>query len=71
MSIDFPRAWELAQATPVEKHDKKCSYRQTDGCLICDCHVITKHPEYLDDVLQGAGGVPCEEDQKRKGPGQA
>lgn len=59
MSVDFPRAWEIARATPMEQHDPKCSYRQLGGGgLLCDCAVLTQHPEYLDDVLQTAGGVP-------------
>jgi hypothetical protein len=56
--MNFPRAWEIARAAPAGEHDPRCSYAQTSGALLCDCHVVYKHPEYLDDVLQGSGGVP-------------
>jgi hypothetical protein len=59
MSIDFPRAWQIARAADWNEHDPTCSYRTERGALLCDCHVITEHPEYLDDVLQGVDGVPC------------
>jgi hypothetical protein len=59
MSVDIPRAWEICRATPMEQHDPRCSYRQLGGGgLLCDCHVLTQHPEFLDDVLQTCGGVP-------------
>ena len=58
MSVDFPRAWQIAKSVNIEKHHPKCSYRQTDGCIICDCAVLTEHTEYLDDVLQGKDGIP-------------
>jgi len=57
MSIDFPRAWQLCKAAPDEKHDPKCSWIVQR--LLCDCHVIKKHHEYLDDILQGENGMPC------------
>lgn len=60
MSVDYPRAWEIARAAPMEQHDPKCSYRMHDGGFLCDCHVLTRHWEYLDDVLQTAGGKPYE-----------
>lgn len=58
MSVDFPRAWEIARAVPTEVHDPQCSYAQTASGMLCDCWVLTKHAEYLDDsVMHGAGGV--------------
>lgn len=44
--MDFPRGWEIARNVPMEKHDPRCSFRQTKGGILCDCEVITKHPEY-------------------------
>ncbi len=44
--MDFPRAWEISRATPVDDHDPRCSYRQHTGGFLCDCHVITAHPEH-------------------------
>lgn len=44
--VDFPRAWEIARSVPPAKHpNPKCSFRQTDGALLCDCSVLFKHPE--------------------------
>lgn len=57
MSVDYPRAWEIARATAFEQHHPKCSYRTQQGGFLCDCEVLTKHPEYQDDVLQTAGGA--------------
>lgn len=59
MSVDYPRAWEIARASRAEDHDPRCSYRTEDGGFLCDCHVLTAHPEYLaDGVLYTRGGVP-------------
>jgi hypothetical protein len=58
MSIDFPRAWQIARASNMEEHHEQCSYRQTEGVVLCDCDVIHEHPEYLDDILQTENGVP-------------
>jgi len=53
MGLDFPRAWQIAREAAMEDHDQKCSYRWTDGGLLCDCHVIYRHPEYLEGRLYG------------------
>lgn len=45
--MDFPTAWGIARATPATDHDPRCSYAQTNGFLLCDCHVLTQHPQYL------------------------
>jgi hypothetical protein len=58
MSVDFPRAWQIARAARLAKHEFECSYLQSSGGLLCDCKVLTRHPEYLDDVLQGAMREP-------------
>lgn len=44
--MDFPRAWEIVNATALEDHDWHCSYRQTERALLCDCHILTGHEEY-------------------------
>ena len=46
--IDYPRAWEIARAAPMNEHDPRCSYRQCSGGMLCDCPVLTMHPEYAD-----------------------
>ncbi len=60
MSVDFPRAWEIARAVTPAEHDWRCSFALTAGAILCDCHVLTQHPEYTDDVLQTRSGEPCE-----------
>lgn len=57
MSVDFPRAWQIARAAPWVAHDPRCSFRDTHGCFLCDCQVLTEHPEYQDDVLHGVDGT--------------
>lgn len=57
--MDFPRAWEIARKVPIarveptlateEVHDPKCSYAIAKGGVLCDCHVLTQHPEYIRD----------------------
>ena len=66
MSVDFPRAWEIARSVPAEDHDPRCSYAQTSGALLCDCHVLTSHPEYA-SVRQA---IPGWEGSIGPGPGQ-
>lgn len=46
--IDYPRAWEIARAAPINEHDPRCSYRQCGGGILCDCLVLTGSPEYTD-----------------------
>lgn len=58
MSVDFPRAWEIARQTPEDEHGLLCSYRQTRGAVLCDCRVLTEHEEFKDGGLHTTGGVP-------------
>lgn len=53
MTVDYPRAWQIARTKPASKHHRKCSYRVTSGCVLCDCDVLMKHPDVLDSVMQG------------------
>lgn len=59
MSLDFPRAWELARAAPSDAHHPECSYMQTDGALLCDivCPVMTGSPEFQCPALHSHGGA--------------
>jgi hypothetical protein len=66
MSVDFPRAWQISQSVPMKKHHEKCSYRQTDGALLCDCDVLYEHPETKDDVLQTLDGIAIDDKGKDK-----
>ena len=50
--MDFPRAWEIARATPVTDHHVDCSYYQAG--MLCDCKVLTDHPEYKKDYPEKA-----------------
>lgn len=56
--IDFPRGWQISKSVPFEAHHEKCSYRVAKGGFLCDCGVIWKHPEYLDErFMYGEDGV--------------
>lgn len=57
MSLDYPRSWELARAKPLHKHNPLCSYRTTNGAILCDCEVLTRHREYRSKSMFLAGGV--------------
>lgn len=37
---DFPLGWRVAKAHTFDEHDPQCSYAQTRGALLCDCHVL-------------------------------
>lgn len=45
--MDYPRAWEVARAVEPEYHHNECSFNVTNGAMLCDCKVLTEHPEYL------------------------
>lgn len=47
MTVDYPRAWAISRSVVPEKHHEKCSTRQTNGAILCDCDVLFKHPDYL------------------------
>ena len=49
--MDFPRAWEITRATPVADHHVDCSYQHG---MLCDCQVLTNHPEYAKDYPEKA-----------------
>lgn len=55
MAVDFPRAWQIARATPIADHHFLCSYRVSQGGVLCDCDVLIKHHEYTDTDLHLAG----------------
>lgn len=45
--MDIPRAWEIARETAPEYHHNACSFNVTSGGMLCDCAVLTGHPEYV------------------------
>lgn len=47
--MDYPRAWKIAREVPPKKHNSKCSFAVSNGGILCDCEVITNHPEYIRD----------------------
>jgi hypothetical protein len=56
MSIDFPRAWQICEASKDEDHDPHCSWVQCG--MLCDCDVVMRHPEQLDEsTFYGKDGV--------------
>ncbi len=63
MSIDIPRGWQITEMTAREYHHNKCSYNQ--ALMLCDCDVIFRHPEFLDEEnFYGVDGVIIERDPK-------
>lgn len=65
MSVDFPRAWQIAKSADINEHDEKCSFFITQGGLLCDCHILSTHPESKDNILQGENGIPCRDKNGR------
>lgn len=49
MTMDFPTAWAIVNDTSPADHDPRCSFAQTSGAVLCDCHVLTSHPQYIAD----------------------
>lgn len=45
--MNFPTARAIADAVVAGDHNPRCSFAQTNGALLCDCHVLTKHPLYV------------------------
>lgn len=63
MSIDIPRGWQITEQAPDEDHHIHCSWRQAR--MLCDCDVIWKHPEFLDESkFYGKDGVVIRENKK-------
>ena len=58
--MDYPRAWEITRSVEREYHHNNCSYNT--HLLLCDCEVVYKHAEQLDQTkLYGAGGAVIRE----------
>lgn len=70
MSIDFPRAWEIAKTVAPEYHHNDCSFNVTKGTILCDCDIVYKNAEYLDkDNFYSRGGIviePTSQSQERQ-----
>lgn len=49
MTVDYSRAWQIANILAPVKHNPKCSFRVHNGGTLCDCAVLTTHPEYKDE----------------------
>lgn len=37
LQTDFPTAWAVMRKTDPQQHHERCSYRQTNGGVLCDC----------------------------------
>lgn len=37
LQSDFPTAWEVMRKTKPNQHHERCSYRQSNGGVLCDC----------------------------------
>ena len=46
--VDFSRACEIARSVELEDHHEDCSFRTTEGGVLCDCDVLHKHPDMLE-----------------------
>jgi len=70
VSLDFPRAWEIARAAPAGAHHPRCSYAQTGGALLCElgCPVLAGHPETGCAAMHGAGGIVVRAEPPDYGP---
>jgi hypothetical protein len=58
--MDYPTAWKFLEPTKLEDHDEKCSYRQANRGLLCDCRIIwdeydrrKHHAEAISKCRQG------------------
>src|SRR5215469_13632464 len=38
--MDFPTAWAYVRLTEPVDHHERCSWRTTNGALLCDCDVL-------------------------------
>lgn len=57
--MDFPRAWQLANASGDSEHNPRCSFIVGERGLLCDCEFLTGHPEYLQETT--LDGKPIED----------
>ncbi len=63
MSVDYPRAWEIARAVKPASHHPQCSFRLSEGGFLCDCDVLTQHPE----SAEGEDHYKPKEEQSHEG----
>lgn len=45
--MNFSRAWEISRSVPWKEHNVRCSAYQCEHGMLCDCEVLTTHPEYV------------------------
>ena len=38
--MDIPAAWAFVETTRPEQHHERCSWRATEGALLCDCPLL-------------------------------
>jgi hypothetical protein len=38
--MDFPEAWDYVRETELDEHATACSYRVTQGGMLCDCFIL-------------------------------
>jgi hypothetical protein len=53
--MDFPTAWDIAQKIEPKDHHPRCSFALTNGAILCDCAVLTRHPQYVADYPPDTG----------------
>lgn len=45
--MDYPTAWAFVKSTDPADHHERCSWRTTNGCLLCDCDVLWNKYELM------------------------
>ncbi|ANA85454.1 hypothetical protein BOWSER_59 [Gordonia phage Bowser] len=53
--MDFPTAWAFVKTTHCIDHDPRCSFRQTCGAVLCDCHVLNDEVARVEAAAMGDG----------------
>ena len=70
MALDYPRAWQIARAAPLEAHHPQCSYVQFSGGFLCEtgCPVLADHSEFLCPAMHGTDGKVVRDEPPDYGP---
>lgn len=70
MALDYPRAWQVARAAPIEAHHPKCSYVQFSGGFLCEtgCPVLADHPESQCVAMHSTDGTVVRDQPPDYGP---
>lgn len=60
VTMSFPEAWAFVNETHMDEHTPTCSYRQSQGAILCDCHVLWDEYDRRAKLADGpAEGLQC------------